>query len=237
MYYCFNCGHPNEVKPAFCPNCGTALGGGIPLTGVSVETSVPEKSKAGRHWPAVLAMILIFSAGVILFCLSKSLPVTPSTDSQSCFSIENGQLYFHAEYYSGGSSLTVPDTVDGESVTALGNQCFSNCDSLTEIILPEGLLIVGEKAFAGCDALRGIYIPETVEQIKAYAFKDCTELEAISIPSSVVSIDSGAFSGCEDLRYIFYDGTVDSWSMLYSEFINDDIWLHTTDGDWYYSNP
>lgn len=53
------------------------------------------------------------------------------------------------------------------------------CDSLTEVLLPEGLLYVGKEAFAGCIGLKTISFPTTFLGIENDAFAHCTRLEKI----------------------------------------------------------
>ena len=50
------------------------------------------------------------------------------------------------------SDLTVPDSIDGKSVTAIGDNAFYMCESLTSITLPAADATIGAAAFRKCSA-------------------------------------------------------------------------------------
>lgn len=195
----------------------------------------PVSQKKGRHWPAVVIMAILTAIGIGLFFVIP-MPQTDTPSQNSCYIIENGVLDFYEMYYTGGSTLTVPETVDGQTVTALADYCFMDCDSLTEIILPDTLESVGECAFFECSNLRGIKIPDNVSEIGDWAFEDCTALEAVSIPSSVMKVGKGAFDGCDKLRHLFYSGNGERWFELYPKYINEEVSVYAADGIYTYDD-
>ena len=69
-------------------------------------------------------------------------------------------------------SLTVPETVNGIAVTAIGDKAFSQCYYLTDVTLPEGITYIGD-----------------------FAFEDCTDMETLTIPSTVTSMGCNPFIG------------------------------------------
>ena len=69
-------------------------------------------------------------------------------------------------------SLTVPETLNGIPVTAIGDKAFSQCYYLTDVTLPEGIVRIGD-----------------------FAFEDCTDLETLFIPASVTSMGCNPFIG------------------------------------------
>ena len=54
----------------------------------------------------------------------------------------------------------------------------------------------------GENTITKVIIPEGVERIGSYAFANMTALEEIVLPSTLVTIDIGAFSGCTKLRTV-----------------------------------
>lgn len=191
----------------------------------------PAPPVRGRHWPAVLIMAIFSVIGTLLFFLiPNATSNSTAKPGKSCFSIEDGMLTFHEEYYTGNGSLTVPETVDGQTVTGLSQGCFRDCDSLYEIILPDTLFTVGDFAFAECDALRGLQLPDGVRYIGSNAFSKCFQLEAIHIPASVKVIGANAFGACNDLRFIFFDDTGAVWNELYPDYITEGLQIYCTDG-------
>lgn len=196
---------------------------------ISKPALAPEK-KVGRLWPPLLITSIMIVVGLSLFFITESMG--PRQDG--CFSIEDGVLFFNQSLYDGSEELTVPETIHGETVTALAPGCFADCQTLTTVHLPDSLQTIGDEAFAGCTALRGIKIPDHLQSIGKSAFAGCTELEAIVIPDSVKSIGEGAFLKCKDLRYIIYSGTFSQWKALYSEFINANVMVNSSDGYYFH---
>ena len=82
---------------------------------------------------------------------------------------------------------------------------FMSCESLTEIVIPDGVINIGYQAFMSCWNLTSVTIPDSVTNIDANAFFDCTSLEHISVPASVTNIGKSAFSYCPNLMSIDVD--------------------------------
>ena len=90
--------------------------------------------------------------------------------------------------------LTIPDTIDGYPVTAIGQDAFSYCTALRTVTIPESVTSIGKYAFQGCTSLSGVNIPEGVTVLKTAVFYRCTSLRTLTIPESVTSIGASAFS-------------------------------------------
>lgn len=173
---------------------------------------------------------------------AESVPATPKPDatvpytpaSEDCFMVVEGVLKFLPERYDGGPVLQIPETVGGETVTAIGPECFAGCGSITTIVLPDTVTGIQAKAFAGCTELRGLFVPEGTQYIGKDAFEGCIKLEAIYIPATVTSIHSGAFDDCASLTYIFYGGIHKDWANLYSDYIMPYTFAICLDGEYYH---
>lgn len=95
------------------------------------------------------------------------------------------------------TSIMIPD-----GVTSIGDYALSNCPSLTSIVIPNSVTSIGKSAFSYCTSLTSIVIPESVTSIGDFAFIGCPFLTSIVIPSSVTSIGKGAFFDCQSLTSI-----------------------------------
>lgn len=82
------------------------------------------------------------------------------------------------------------------NITSIGEHAFYECDGLTEIVIPDGVISIGDWAFRRCTALTEIVIPVSITSIGAYAFFECSGLTEIVIPDSVSSIGDYAFGNC-----------------------------------------
>ena len=98
--------------------------------------------------------------------------------------------------------LTFPATIEGKSVTSIGDKAFAECTSLTSITIPDGVASIGRYAFFDCTSLTSITIPDSVTSIGDGVFVSCTSLTSIMIPDSVTSIGVRAFVSCESLTSI-----------------------------------
>lgn len=226
--FCPNCGIPCEDSHRFCTHCGTALS--VPISAkaeaVTVSESVPQKK--GRLWPPILFMGILVCLGLGLFFVTTGM--SSHSREYAWFSIKDGELYFDEARYTGSPELTVPKTVDGQSVIALSPGCFAGCEDLTIVYLPDTLETIGSDAFYGCTSMRGIMLPDSVTTVGAGAFDRCVSLEAVCIPTTVNAIGAGAFECCDSLRYIMYPGSIRDWQGLYSEYINDQAEVYCAQG-------
>ncbi len=197
------------------------------IPGEAAPICAPRK---GRLWPPALILALLFAFGLAVFLLLRE-DASPVTDpDMPWFTVYGGTLYFDESVYSGGSELEVPSSVGGQTVTAIGEFCFSGSDYLTTVILPDTVVEIGELAFADSTAIRGVYIPDGVTWIGDYAFYGCTALESVCVPGSAGYIGSEAFAECPKLMHIFYAGAAEDWIYLYPEAINEGTCIYAYDG-------
>ena len=68
--------------------------------------------------------------------------------------------------------------------------------------IAEGVIAIGDNVFSGCTGLTEVIIPNSVTSIGASAFYNCSGLAEITIPSSVTSIGSSAFYNCTGLKEV-----------------------------------
>ena len=107
-----------------------------------------------------------------------------------------------------GGVVVPKEVVDGATrlrVVRLADTAFYECEGLSSIALPEGLVAIGEKAFSGCTGLSAVSFPRSVESIGEQAFAKCTSLEKIEIPAGVESVGYDAFQECSALTGFVVD--------------------------------
>ncbi len=81
----------------------------------------------------------------------------------------------------------------------------------TDVVIPkvsqkwEKVVGIGERAFYNCDSLTSVVIPEGVTSIGVRAFQDCNSIKTVEIPSSVTEIGAQAFGWTERLTIILSD--------------------------------
>ncbi|MFA7033811.1 MAG: leucine-rich repeat domain-containing protein, partial [Bacteroidales bacterium] len=59
---------------------------------------------------------------------------------------------------------------------------FSDCTSLVNMEIPEGVVSIGSAAFRGCSALQSIVLPESLNTVESNSFYGCGQLQSIYVP-------------------------------------------------------
>ncbi len=85
------------------------------------------------------------------------------------------------------TTVIIPNTIDGTTVTSIGNQAFRDCRRLTSIMLPNKLTSIEVGVFYNCNSLTSITIPNSVTSIGDEPFRDCSKLTTIEVPTAKVS--------------------------------------------------
>ncbi len=108
-------------------------------------------------------------------------------------------------YYGNGGVVIIPERLH---LTDIGSFSFANFDYVEKT--PEELLFDDAEAtkqwYIGENTITKVVIPEGVEKINAYAFANLTALEEIVLPSTLEAIEYGAFYGCSGLKTISFSG-------------------------------
>ena len=99
--------------------------------------------------------------------------------------------------------LQIPETLDGMTVSAIGQEAFARNSRLREVTFPSGLTRIDNNAFLNCFNLRKItFTGELLQTIGGYAFANCSSLRGVDVPDSVQILGAGSFSGCSKLTEV-----------------------------------
>ena len=100
-------------------------------------------------------------------------------------------------HYNGSAAeVTIPSSIDGYSVTAIGTEAFNECESLTSIIIPDSVTTINNEAFWKCTSLTRVQIGSSVTVINKAAFEYCESLASIE-----VSGDNQTYSSIDGILY------------------------------------
>ncbi len=98
------------------------------------------------------------------------------------------------------SSLKNVTIEDG--ITKIPAGLFKFCDGLERITIPATVTEIGEEAFQDCENLKEVVLPDTVTTIGSDAFGGCLSLTTINLPKSLNKLGNGAFTNCTSLESI-----------------------------------
>ncbi len=148
-----------------------------------------------------------FKSGDLFFNItSDTTPYTVEVVApKSTFPIYEG-------YIKPKGDLVIPAEVtnDGKtySVTNIGYNAFSDCDSLTSVSIPNSVTDIYDFAFEKCTSLTSIEIPNSVTTIKEGVFSGCSGLTTVTLPNTLKCISEYMFYGCSSLKSIVIPNSV-----------------------------
>lgn len=91
---------------------------------------------------------------------------------------------------------SITKVVIGEGVTRVGDAAFYNLDKLKEAVIGIGVTEIGPRSFRSCNSLKTVTIPGDglLNYIGNEAFLDDSALASITLPSSLTGIGEKAFA-------------------------------------------
>ena len=95
--------------------------------------------------------------------------------------------------------IIIPD-----SVSDIGYMAFAECTNLhsSHSQFGKGLKTIYSSAFADCESLHEIVLPDGLTRLCSYAFENCRNLQTVKLPNSISSIENNTFDGCHRLSTI-----------------------------------
>lgn len=147
-------------------------------------------------------------AAIALLLLLTPTKAQAATYKELTYTVSNGEATITDCYTSVSGSYTIPGTINGYPVTAIGANAFRYCDKMQSIVIPYGVRTIGNSAFSFCYGLTSVSIPNSVTTIGEYAFNYCYNITSVTIPSSVRSLEKGAFNNCNALTSVYIPGSI-----------------------------
>lgn len=154
-------------------------------------------------------LLLIFTLLVLSACGEPSVPTVTEGEK------DNGTFRYylasdHAEilkYVGTETAVTVPDTLDGQPVTVIGNAAFTGGD-VVSVHLPDSVTEICDNAFDGCNFMTEWNAPASLERIGVSAFNECSALTELSFPATLKELSPYAFSMCLALEKVTFAGHI-----------------------------
>ena len=121
------------------------------------------------------------------------------------------EYIYHYNYPWQAYRNSISEVIVSEGVTTIGNHAFAMLKNLKSVTIPEGITVIGKEAFeqSGYGNSEGfdVVIPGTVTSICDYAFNGAY-LRRVVIKNGVASIGEGAFMDCNLLTSIVIPASV-----------------------------
>ena len=105
------------------------------------------------------------------------------------------------KYTGNEADVTIPETLDGQPVVAVGDSAFQRSHVLRSVSIPSTVRAVGSNAFRECRNLRSVSLGSGVNAIGDAAFLGCG-LQSVTLPPNVREIESYAFAYCPSLTEV-----------------------------------
>lgn len=104
--------------------------------------------------------------------------------------------------YQSFSGTGITDVEILANLNKLNNQTFSQCSSLTNVVLPNSITNLGTSSFQSCISLKSINFPTNLKQINTRTFYRCIGLKSIELPVGIVKLETNAFERCSNITNI-----------------------------------
>ena len=101
----------------------------------------------------MLLLAALLALGAIFALAEEAEPTVYTSGEWEYVLLEDGtaEIYDYFNYFT--KDLTIPETIDGHMVTAIGDEAFYGCTSLTGVTIPDSVTSIGKYAFSGCKSL------------------------------------------------------------------------------------
>ena len=84
--------------------------------------------------------------------------------------------------------------------------------SVTNVIVSEGVSTIGAECFSGCESLQSITLPQSVTSIREKAFKDCISLKTVRFLGDAPDAEENIFQGTPRTLTVQVEGGSIGWS-------------------------
>lgn len=158
-----------------------------------------------------LLMSVIMACTVFGGTVSAFAANTPKVSGSYVYELtEDGKGVRILEYTGSSSLVSIPYTIAGKTVKAIGPYAFADNDHVTYVYLPLTMEAIEEGAFKDCDRLAFMTITSKVDVIGDSAFESCDRLQWVSIFNGLQSVGDKAFYNCNRLGSITLPKSVKS---------------------------
>jgi hypothetical protein len=148
----------------------------------------------------------------LLFCFASLASAEEKTSGDWKYSVDAGGTGTIVQYTGSESDVSVPAALERVKITHIGDNAFAltanyeGTDSLTRVVLPEGVSEIGTAAFEYRKKLKNVVISGSVERIGFWPFSNCDALANIEVKpeNNAYSSSDGVLFNKEDKTLFHY---------------------------------
>lgn len=124
----------------------------------------------------------------------KGEQVNPASDFS--YTADGGEVTI-TEYIGTSEHVLIPDTIDGLPVTALGHRAFYE-KTVTTVVVPDSVTEIGDLCFSGDNYLVSLTLPDELAELPYASLESCFRLMDFDLPKELKKISGSA------LQYNYY---------------------------------
>ncbi len=170
---------------------------GLPVTAIDEKAFAEQDTLRALYIPDSVTVI---GLGALKKCNALTALRTPVIEVQD-------HPYFGALFGATSHEINaseIPDSLTtvilGEGITHIPAYAFFDCNSITCVSLPRTLVTVEDFAFWGCSSLEYLNLSDTsLQSIGTRALTNCMALLRFDLPATVTSVGEGVLEGCGSL--------------------------------------
>jgi hypothetical protein len=204
---------PPPVVPQPAPAASAVTGTSIGGSQVRLFSSIPvfqnwlsSQPRNTASTPYVIKLNVSNLSGISDVLINAQQKYVYIDLSESILSkIPNDAFYIRSRNCETLTGIIIPN-----GVTSIGNSAFNSCTSLASVNIPDSVTSIGTNVFASCTKLASVTIGNGVTSIGTSAFFSCGNLASVTIGNNVTSIGRNAFEGCSSLANIIIPNSVKS---------------------------
>lgn len=149
----------------------------------------------------LLCMILVTALLLLNVPVGMAANVTGGVYGAYTYSVTDGKATI-TDYSGAASVLSIPSSIGGYTVTAIGDDAFAYCTSLTQVTIPSTVTYIGNSAFYECRNIHTLTLSSALETIDDWAFYFCSSLYSVLLPTKLTYLGDYAFKNCGTLHSV-----------------------------------
>ncbi|MCM1499341.1 MAG: leucine-rich repeat domain-containing protein, partial [Clostridium sp.] len=122
-----------------------------------------QAGKKIRKWRIGIIILLLCMAGIMSGKISGGKVLAAQTSGDYEYTVDNLQVTI-TKYTGSATSVTIPSSLGGNEVVAIGANAFQNT-AVQSVKIPDTVVSIGNYAFQGCSALVNLTLPSNLERI------------------------------------------------------------------------